>query len=161
MCLYSYTDKPKKARRSITCYKSVTDSSYFDEKSHCVFFSAFRNFMYEGGELYHEPCFQREADFKIIYEGLHSHAGIAEAEDECEDDGFPATTILRCEIPRGAYYYKGKSRVGEDLCSDFLMVTGWKKPDEDKWHNIPRRESRLSVRLAILKVRLRNWWYGR
>lgn len=161
MCLYSYTYKPKKARRSITCYKSVTDSDYFDEKSHCVFFSAFRNFIYEGGKLYYEPCFQKEVDYRILYEGFHSHAGIEEAEYECRDNQFPATTILRCEIPRGAYYYKGGSSMGEDLCSDFLIVTGWKKPGEDKWHKFPRKESRLAVRLSILKVRLRNWWYGR
>ena len=161
MCLYSYDYIAKRARKRIVTYKSVADSEYFNEKSHCVFFSAFRNFMYEGGELYYEPCFQKEVDYRIVYEGFHSHAGIEEAEYECRDNLFPATTILRCEIPRGAYYYKGGSSMGEDLCSDFLIVTGWKKPDESKWHKFPRKKNRLAVRLAIIKVRLRNWWYGR
>lgn len=161
MCLYSYDYTAKRAKKRIVSYKSVTDSDYFDEKSHCVFFSAFRNFMYEGGKLYYEPCFQKEVEFRIVYDGFHSHAGIAEAEDECRDSGFPATTILRCEIPKGAYYYKGRSRMDEDLCSDFLIVTGWKKPGEDKWHNMPYRKNRLDVRLSIFKVKLRNWWYSR
>lgn len=160
MCLYSYDYIAKRAKKRIVTYKSVTDSEYFN-KNYCVFFSAFRNFRYDGGKLYHEPCFQREVEFRIVYDGFHSHAGIEEAKYECKDKQFPATTILRCEIPRGAYYYKGSSNMGEDLCSDFLIVTGWKKPDEDKWHDIPCEKSRLSVRLAILKVRLRNWWYGR
>lgn len=163
MCLYSYDYTAKRAKKRIVTYKSVTESDYNDcfDKNQYRFFSAFRNFIYEGGKLYYEPCFQKELEYRIVYEGFHSHAGIEEAEYECRDNQFPATTILRCEIPRGAYYYKGGSSMGEDLCSDFLIVTGWKKPGEDKWHKFPRKESRLAVRLSILKVRLRNWWYGR
>lgn len=161
MCLYSYDYIAKRAKKRIVTYKSVTESEYNDCLGKNTFFSAFRNFTYEGGKLYYEPRFQRKVDYRVIYEGFHSHADIAEAEDECRDRGFPATTILRCKIPRGAYYYKGKSRMGEDLCSDFLIVTGWKTPYENKWHKFPRKESRLAVRLAIFKVRLRNWWYRR
>ena len=157
MCLCPYDYIAKRAKKRIVTYKSVLESEY----SKNTFFSVFRNFLYDEGKLYHEPRFQKEVDCRIVYEGFHSHADIAEAEDECRDGGFPATTILRCEIPKGAYYYKGSSRLGEDLCSDFLIVTGWKNPGEDDWHDIPCKESRLAVRLAILKVRLRNWWYGR
>lgn len=159
MCLYSYNDTATRAKKCIVTYKSVTESAY--SKNHCTFFSAFRNFMYEEGKLYREPRFEREAEFKMVSKGFHSHANIAEAEDECQDSRFPATMVLRCEIPRGAYYYKGKSRMGEDLCSDFLVVTGWKDPDEDKWHDAPHRESRLAVRLAVLKARLQEWRRGR
>lgn len=161
MCLYSYDYIAKRAKKRIVTYKSVMESDYNGCLGKNTFFSAFRNFTYEGGKLYHEPCFQKEVDYRMVYDGFHSHVGIEEAKYECKDEQFPATTILRCEIPRGAYYYKGSSNMGEDLCSDFLIVTGWKKPDEDKWHDIPLEKSRLSVRLAILKVRLRNWWYGR
>ncbi len=75
MCLYSYDYIAKRAKKRIVTYKSVTDSEYFNE-NYCVFFSAFRNFMYEGGKLYYEPCFQKEVDYRIVYEGFHSHAGI-------------------------------------------------------------------------------------
>lgn len=162
MCLYSYDYTAKRARKRIVTYKSVVESDYNNcIENRCAFFSAFRNFLYEGGKLYYEPCFQKEVEYRVVYDGFHSHANIAEAEYECRDIMFPSTTILRCEIPRGAYYYKGGSPMGGDLCSDFLIVTGWKKPGEDKWHKFPRKKSRLAVRFAILKVRLRNWWYGR
>lgn len=162
MCLYSYDYTAKRARKRIVTYKSVVESDYNNcIKNRCVFFSTFRNFLYEGGKLYYEPCFQKGVQYRVVYNGFHSHADIAEAEYECWDNQFPATTILRCEIPRGAYYYKGRSHMGEDLCSDFLIVTGWKKPGEDKWHKFPRKKSRLDVRLSIIKVRLRNWLYGR
>lgn len=158
MCLYSYDYIAKRAKKRIVTYKSVMESDYNDcLENHCAFFSAFRGFLYDGGKLYHEPCFQREVEYRMVCDGFHSHASIKEAEYECRDIVFPATVILRCEIPRGAYYYKGSSDMGEDLCSDFLIVTGWKKPDEDKWHDTPCGKSRLAVRLAILKVRLRNW----
>ena len=165
MCLYPYDYTAKRAKKRIVTYKSVTESEYNDRLGKITFFSAFRNFMYEGGKLYYEPCFQKKVEYRVIYEGFHSHADIAEAEDECRDGGFPATVILRCEIPRGAYYYKGRSRMAEDMCSDFLIVTGFKTPYEDEWHDIPRKKSRLAVRLLILKVRLQNlwngWWYGK
>lgn len=163
MCLYSYDTIAVRAKKRIVTYKSVR-KSYRNGYCHCMFISAFRSFTYEGGKLYYEPLFRREVNTGItarnlVYDGFHSHADVAEAEDECGNNYYPATTILRCEIPRGAYYYKGRSRMGEDLCSDFLIVTGWKDLYEDKWHDIPREKSRLAIRLAILKVRLRKWWY--
>lgn len=73
---------------------------------------------------YHEPRFQKEVDCRIVDDGFHSHADIAEAEDECRDGGFPATTILRCEIPKGAYYYKSSDSDGRYMqyCSDRLRI---------------------------------------
>ena len=65
MCLYSYDYTAKRTRKRIVTYKSVVESDYNNcIENRCAFFSAFRNFMYEGGKLYYEPCFQKEVEYR-------------------------------------------------------------------------------------------------
>lgn len=137
MCLYSYTDKPKKARRSIVCYKSVSAVAWNNFKDgYCSFESAFKHFIYKGGRSYYEPTFSMCEPGHLISEGFHSHATQKVAEDEVCTRGFGVNIILRCEIPAGAYYYKGGAPGMEDYCSDFIRITGWKTSGADEpWHD--------------------------
>lgn len=157
MCLYSYTDKPKKARHSITCYKSVSLVSWNNRKDgYCRFESAFKHFTYEGGRSYYEPMFSMCEPYHLISEGFHSHVSQEVAEDEVATEGFGVDVILRCEIPAGAYYYKGGAPGMEDYCSDFIRITGWKKAGgHNKWNDtLGPMCGRLRVRWVRLIHRL-------
>ena len=157
MCLYSYTDKPKKAMHPIVCYKSVSLVSWNNRKDgYCRFESAFKHFTYEGGRSYYEPTFSMCEPYHLISEGFHSHVKQEVAEDEVATEGFGMDVILRCEIPAGAYYYKGGAPGYEDYCSDFIRITGWKKAGEhNQWNDtFGPMCGRLRVRWVRLVHRL-------
>lgn len=164
MCLYSYDYTATRVKKKIVSYKSVVLDSVTHDADHDdamqdhpgknpLFTSAFRNFLYKGGTLYHEPRFEREVEYKMVYEGFHSHLCVRDAEQECLDNAFPATVVLRCEVPKGSYCYKGTSFDSDDVCSDFIIVTGWKYPKEDSWHKLPYRKGWLRRRIEMYRLR--------
>lgn len=170
MCLYSYDYTATRVKKKIVSYKSVMFDSVTHDTDHDdvtqdimqdhpdpgknpLFISAFRSFLYKGGTLYYEPRFERKVEYRVIYEGFHSHLYIKEAEQECLDACYPATVMLRCEVPRGSYCYKGLTSDGEDMCSDFIIITGWKYPKEEKWHKLPYRKGWLRRGFEMRRLR--------
>lgn len=136
MCLYSDSNKAKKADRPIVCYKSVQSFGNAGKTDEVMFYSAFQGFQYRPGQVYFEPEFDKANCTRMISKGFHSHADVKKAMDEASwgASGFPADTVLRCEIPAGALYYHGGNGYDGDYCSDFIVITGWKKFSENEWH---------------------------
>lgn len=129
MCLLADTQKAQRVKRSITCYKSV-----FYDKEYAVFRSAFQDFEYKLGRAYYEPKFKREVPQCMVSHGFHSHARKGVAEDE--SGSWYANAMLECRIPAGAMYYKGDAGYTTDFCSDIIVITAWKYPQEEEWHRV-------------------------
>ena len=92
--------------------------------------SWFREFEYMLGEEYREPNFEAAALLdpytgkRDINRGFHSYADESYA---CrKEDKFSHAVVIRCVIPKGAYYYKssdtGYERRYMQYCSDRLRI---------------------------------------
>lgn len=129
MCLFANIPEAQRVRRPITCYKSV---NY--DKEHDVFRSAFQDFEYKPGHAYYEPDFEREVPHCVISYGFHSHARKGVAEDE--SCSCYANVMLECRIPAGAMYFRGDAGYCTDFCSDIIVITAWKYPQDEEWHRV-------------------------
>ena len=116
---------PVVAERDIECYKMVT-------RTRCMrrgkYLSWFRDFEYRLGEEYREPKFETAAVLDpdsgegSISRGFHSYADESFA---CkQEDKISRAVIIRCVIPKGAYYYKSSDSDGRYMqyCSDRLRI---------------------------------------
>lgn len=129
MCLFANIPKALRVRRPITCYKSV-----FYDKELDVFRSAFQGFEYKLGHAYYEPDFVREVPHCMVSYGFHSHCEEKIAEDESKS--CYANVMLECRIPAGAMYYRGDNGGNTDFCSDSIVITAWKYPQDKEWHRV-------------------------
>lgn len=127
MCLTTSMRHPIIAERDITCYKMVTRTRGMRRGK---YLSWFRDFEYRLGEEYREPKFETAAildhysgEGDINY-GFHSYAD--ESFARRQEDKFSHAVIIRCVIPKGAYYYKssdsGDERRYMQYCSDRLRI---------------------------------------
>ena len=127
MCLTTSMRHPVVAKRDIRCYKMVTRTRGMRRG---VYRSWFRDFEYRLGEEYREPKFEAAAilDYDSgegdINYGFHSYADESFA---CkQEDKFSHAVIIRCVIPKGAYYYEssdsGDERRFMQYCSDRLRI---------------------------------------
>lgn len=130
MCLFTNIPKAQRVRQPITCYKSV----FYDRDSE-VFRSAFQDFEYKLGHAYYEPDFMRNVPHCVVSYGFHSHGGKKVAEDESYCSCY-ANVMLECRIPVGAMYYRGDTQDNTDLCSDIIVITAWKHPQDKEWHRV-------------------------
>ena len=130
MCLLANISKAQRVKRPITCYKSV----FYDRDSE-VFRSAFQDFEYKLGHAYYEPDFAREVPHCMISYGFHSHGWKKVAEDESYCSCY-ANVMLECRIPVGAMYYRGDTQDNTDFCSDIIVITAWKHPQDKEWHRV-------------------------
>lgn len=153
MCLFASTVKAKKAESKIVCYKSVYSADDYDPRYGARYFkSAFKRFLYEGGRTYFEQSFSDRAPDRMVDRGFHSYRYQIDAERNSSHSHYPANVVLRCEIPAGSRYYTEWGNGGGCLCSDFLRVTGWKKPGADEpWHDTP---GPMCGRLRVRWVRI-------
>ena len=161
MCLFASTVKAKKAKSKIVCYKSVYSADDYDPRYGARYFkSAFKRFLYEGGHTYFERQFSDCAPDRLVDHGFHSYRYQIDAERNSSRAQYPANIVLRCEIPAGSMYYTewGDGGGGGCLCSDFLRVTGWKKPGADEpWHDTP---GPMCTRIDVWWRRLKWRWFG-
>lgn len=159
MCLFASTVKAKKAEKKIFCYKSVYLPDDCDPEYGAPYFkSAFKRFLYEGGRTYFERLFSDRAPDRMVDHGFHSYRYQVDAERTSCHDYYPANAVLRCEIPAGSRYYTEWGNGGGCLCSDFLRVTGWKRPGADEpWHDT---YGPMCTRLDVWWRRARWKWFG-
>ncbi len=116
---------PAIAEHDIKCYKMVTRTRGMRRGKYN---SWFRDFEYKLGEEYREPKFEAAAILDLytgegdINFGFHSYADESFA---CkQEDKFSHAVIIRCVIPKGAYYYKSSDsdRRYMQYCSDRLRI---------------------------------------
>lgn len=134
MCLYTDNYRAKRADRPIECYKTVNLADPVPmHKPGEVFESLYYGFSYGIGRTYTEKDFCPVTWNNLVNNGFHSFKSL----DNAEEDGHINVTrpgfILKCEIPAGAWYFKGAD--GCDYCSDSIRVIAWKYPGpEMPWH---------------------------
>ena len=116
MCLFTYLLKPKIADNDIICYKLVVRT-----KIKGVYKSSFQEFEYVIRQLYTNNLDIRFAD-KVIKNlcPSHPHLGIYAVEEGMFHSyvshlypvilsPLPNCALLKCIIPKGAYYFEGHS----------------------------------------------------
>lgn len=120
---------PAVAEHDIMCYKMVARTRGMRRGKYR---SWIRNFEYKLGKEYREPAFEAAAildpnsgEGNINY-GFHSYADESYA---CrKEDKFSHAVVIRCVIPKGAYYYKSSDTGYEyerrymQYCSDRLRI---------------------------------------
>lgn len=105
--------KPKIADKDITCYKLVERT-----KIKGVYKAQYQEFEYIIRQLYTNNCDIEDVAFHIRYnrylgEGLYIiregmfHSFIDYLFSAMLKNSFPNYTLLKCVIPKGAYYFKG------------------------------------------------------
>lgn len=153
MCLLTTQAETLTATKAKTCYKTafLTPTGNGDE----IFFkSTIEGFHYDLGKTYEldEDKAQRfdaknswQKMISIGY-GFHSYVHLRNAKDEAIDS--IDEIILKCEIPVGAHYWKGKGSMTFDdeyqqqYCSDKIKVVAWRRKTERKWKTVQRGESK-------------------
>ena len=143
MCLFTSDKKALRAKKDIICYKSVAVGEYdcIDTLNWFRVTSIFKRFKYEGGVTYYENRFNKKANCLVISYGFHSYTKEKSARNDCFMTGITAQLILKCKVPRGAFYYRGNLSDADtesdyaEICSDMLQVLAWKNPCEsENWH---------------------------
>lgn len=119
--------RPVVAERDIMCYKMVMRTRGMRRG---IYRSWFREFEYSLGREYREPNFETAAfldpefDVGYINRGFHSYADESFARKQ--EGKFPHAVIIRCVIPKGAYYYEsddfGDEQRYMQYCSDRLKI---------------------------------------
>lgn len=119
--------KSHKARKPIVCYKLIRLKT--DDDGVPRLRSWFYDFHYELGKTYTEKGFKRVvADpWHQVNVGFHSFANEDEAHREASIFDWGSDDVLvRCEIPAGSHYFKGKYILADAYCSESLRITGLK-----------------------------------
>ena len=119
--------KSRKARKPIVCYKLIRLKTDNDGVRRLR--SWFYGFHYELGKTYTENCFMREVDdsWHEVNVGFHSFANENDARREASIFDWGSDDVLvRCEIPAGSRYFKGKYILSDAYCSESLRITGLK-----------------------------------
>ena len=101
MCLnIKKNQKPRIAKRDITVYKTVDHDE--DDTFRTVWYDAIVKI---GEEYTSKLILQNDNISEIVTEALHSFSNLEEATADAEDD---ALVLIKCIIPKGSIYYKGR-----------------------------------------------------
>ena len=162
MCLASNQNTAKIAKKDIECYKVVTLYTEANEEQLTrptlpeEFFSKFRYFKYVLGKTYVCDNFEKEVPRMIIKYGFHSYADLTEAYYSCaytphittDSYGRQAVkeeVLLKCIIPKGAFYFDGTADTLNQYCSDKIKVVAWKRHWNVKWYQGNSDENLVSI----------------
>lgn len=126
------------AEKDITCYKIVYPA---DRRG--KFLAYVRPFRYEIGKEYTEKMFYRESDSCFIYKGFHSFSTQKAAKFYfLKFHFFGKAVMIKCVIPKGAYYFTGCGDTPNQYCSDKIKVVAWKPVWDWKWREKPENKTR-------------------
>lgn len=149
MCLYTKQHKPAVAKKTISCYKTVSCQKINGIVT--FFFSEFYGFCYEIGEEYtlkkgkaisfpddESYLPERGKNHSISY-GFHSYARLKDAVDDINYNDYEV--VLKCEIPAGAKYWTGNIDMFDEgdsnykeYCSERIKVVAWRYKKDSKWN---------------------------
>ena len=148
MCLVTKMTKPIIAEKDITCYKVIRKdmSSLLHPE-----------FEWDFGWIYTSrlEAVERTDDAHAIYHGLHSYKTLEDLKKAYYTATIPCLAV-KCTIPKGSAFYKGKHGDLEGYASSKLMideVIDAKElyPDFD-WDNYPYKEGQM------IQININNFW---
>lgn len=106
MCLENLSEV-KKAEKDICCYKVIEDHRNLTKSQYQgKLITIYRCFEIEIGKTY-TSRFSYNSDGDVE-KGLHSYCSYEQAVDYANKWGWDATRIVKCVIPKGSKYYRGK-----------------------------------------------------
>ena len=101
MCLITKQKQPEIAKEDVVCYKIIKLNPN-NRKYESYFYSEMK---WKLNQLYSTTL---DKSGKYVLEGFHSYAHYQDALEILEKEMPLGCILVKCVIPKGAYYYKGK-----------------------------------------------------